>query len=479
MNRIFSGTLVLSTVFALLSCSRPSEDSVRVSFNLQKARARGVLPNAADYPCFGLIVTGEGIPSLQAGTGNRLPADHCPYAGAASRFVPLVTSGLGSTAQVEALVPAGRNRLIQVVALEYSSAAACPDGTVAQFIRAGNEGTAPSGYGGLYEVGYVVRDLFNDTEIQVPKIYDSATAQNLRGCSAAPLSLSPSGSSLQVRKSSSFKFVPSGGVPPYSFTMTGTGTLDALGNYAASASPSMTATITVTDAVGNMATTSLTTFSRVPPVAWYAAESFGNATGTNVTSWTSLGNSGSLSLSGTAALLPSAVNGFPAVRVDSAGQYSVDPGTGTIGAVHAAVVARVAGTSGHLFCIAASATCTGSFVKLVGSGNPTGVLGGATDSINSSITSTATVGNGFFLAQLSADLNTTGGVQLITSGGTLTGSIPGGYLPISLVGTQTILLAAPTGGSIDLAEVVIDYASTSINAFSPTIDYLKAKYALP
>jgi hypothetical protein len=488
MKKLRNGFLALSIVFVLTTCSGGGGDPVRVSFHLQRPLARGVLPNVADYPCFGLVVTGEGIPSLQPGTGNRFPADHCPYAGAASVFVPLNTSSAVPSVRVEALVPPGRNRLIQVVAVEQNGAMGCPSGTVSEFIRRSNLGTGPVGFGGMYEVGYKVADLFADAEIQVPKIYDAGTAQNLRGCSAGSLSISPSGIGLVAARETMVDFKGVGGVPPYIYSMTGAGSLDsATGLFYAPSVGGQTATITVTDSVGAAASTSVTSYKpATEPWAWYMADQFTGTSAPITGPWGNI-NSGAPSLnpagSGTATFVPRALNGFPVVRLEDDRKFIGVLGTGLAGGVHALLVARILhnAQTGSLFCLAAN-----------GCGNALGfmkLLGGATFSafaLNGSFSSSLSgvaAPNGFFIAQLGGDLTSSSlGIVLKINGGTATdGSNPAGTLAFNLSGSSTLTLG-PYDSSfpldVEVAEFIVELSSVTLTPQPGLYNYLKAKYQL-
>ncbi len=480
--------IFLSTIFLLATCSGGGGESVRVSFNLQRPLSRGALPNVSDYPCFGLVVTGEGIPSLQPGTGNRFPVDHCPYAGAASRFVPLITTSGVSKAQVEALVPAGKNRLIQVVAVEQSGATGCPAGTVSEFIRNSNQGTAPGGFGGLYEVGYKVADLFADTEIQVPKIYDAATAKNLRGCSAGALALSPSGPGLKAAREASVDFKASGGVPPYLYSMTGVGSLDAAsGIFAAGSADGDTATITVTDSAGSTAASSVTAYKpTTEPWAWYMADHYKGTASAITAPWGNV-NMGAPSLSpagsGTATFVPRALNGFPAVRLEGDRKFIGNLSGGSAGGVHVLLVARVLNKaqSGSFFCLAANGCGNAAgFLKMVG-GAAFGAL--AQVGIYSSGLSGVVVPNGFFIAELGADLvSATNGIAFKLNGGSATnGSNPTTPISFTLSGSSTLTLG-PYNPSfpldVEVAEFIVELSNVALTPQPSLYNYLKDKYQL-
>lgn len=128
----------------------------------------------ADFKCFGVMVTGEGI-YPQAGLDNcTANPDIAP--GKMGMFVGLVPASGGT---IDVMIPGGSARLIQLVGVQ--TAGDCPD--ISTIIAESGTSTEPSvKLGEPFAIGSVTTDVYADQSVEIKAAFDPVTAQPLFGC---------------------------------------------------------------------------------------------------------------------------------------------------------------------------------------------------------------------------------------------------------------------------------------------------------
>jgi hypothetical protein len=368
MERKLFRCVSLLTVIFVVACTGEPRPSVRLNLQLN-LESRG--DSLSSMACFGVLVTGEDIPSRDGLDGLRLSGDHCTYPAPSSNFVALSGPGF-----LDVLVPPGRNRLVQVVGLELGTETKCPGERVGRFFersRANEPGVA--NYGGLFEVGRaLVTDLSRGKTVTIDNAYTSASPKNLRSCVLGG-GLGLSLPSNRIQKDGFMLVQGTGGTPPYFYSLvnsnSGNSTYNATSGVYRAGLTSGTDLLRVTDSVGSSSSRLVTVFSPVNvPDLWFVADRFfGTSNGTNLsssTAWTNLGTASSspvLTVSAGAATYLNAGAGagagnFPAVRLSGDAVFLGTTGLGSFAAAHALVVMKPrSDTAGTVFCVSVSGNC--------------------------------------------------------------------------------------------------------------------------
>lgn len=485
MGRTVRWSVSFIAVCFLTTCTARQPDTVRVRFSVSPKKNRMLYQTAAEYPCFGLLITGEGIPSI-TGESGRTVTDFCSYPGASSRFI----AG-GSAGQMEVYVPAGRNRRIQVVGLETGSSATCFDGKVSEFLQGAKTGSSStSSFGGVYELGVVVRDLLADTSIDLNSAYDPATAKNIVGCQTGVpgLSLIPRGPT-KIDKGGKVIFKAEGGTPPYTYTAVNGAINSSTGYFLAAGTAGVTSTITVTDSTGATSVSEITTYSPpILPYVWYVGGHYvtlndGTAlTGTDY--WNSKVGGTILTPTGTGTMTfrQNAINGFSAIQIQGdSNLHTSSPDFTSVAMGHAYMVAKVnAASQGTLFCLQGySGICDTPYnafrmyvTNAVFGGQYADVdVAGATVATPNQYSINELIGEGTAgTVALTAGANTNTGT---TGGNPITfGNSPSGYF---FIGPTT----APTTYDVSVAELLVFTSVLTTAERANMRAYLMAKYRIP
>lgn len=328
--------------------------------------------SVADFDCYGVLVTGPGIPG-EASDGkpedDALPrTNHCTYPGVASSFV----AASAAKTKLEVTIPRGSDRLIQVVGLEDPAGEGCPNTNVAKFLSASRaKSSAATVYGGLYEIGRTVEDIITtNQEIQIDSSYDPAA--NLRTCvgkTAYPdLVLTPK--TLTVPPSGYYQFTATGGVGALTAELVNSSNqlVTGFGSDGILQSSPTTGTYRarIEDTKGNIREAVVeVTLPGGSPIFWFRAD-FYWALGPG-TSYPAAGQVWSNSVPVTADLVPAGgaaftrsggPNGHPVLTLGASSEFTYGGlSTLNIGPAHVFVVAAATAPNGGFFCIGRTSNC--------------------------------------------------------------------------------------------------------------------------
>jgi hypothetical protein len=458
MDRKFFRCFSLVAVIFVVACTGEPRPSVRLNLELN-LESRG--DSLSSMGCFGVLVTGEDIPSKDGTDGFRLSGDHCTYPGPSSNFVALSGPGV-----LDVLVPPGRNRLVQVVGLELGSETKCPSDRVGRFFersRANDPGVA--NYGGLFEVGRaLVTDLIRGQTVTIDNAYVSASPKNLRSClPGSGLSLSLPAN--RIHKDGIMLVQGSGGALPYSYSLlssgSGTPTYNSASGVYRAGLVGGTDILKITDSVGSTSSRVVNVFSptNVPDLWFVADRFFGNPNATNLpssTAWTNLGTALSvptLSVSaGAATYFPAGTGSLPAIRFSGDANFLGTTGLGSLTAAHAFVVMKPqTDTQGNVLCISGSGNCDTSSSFSIRALN--GIFAKVVDYPNFFATSTVTASSGYQVIEAKADLLSSS-LEMRLGGNTYSTSrsglaiLTGSYFSIGSLDSATLNHA-------EIAEVIV------------------------
>lgn len=484
----------------------------RLSFTLgsslksaqNKAVTSGARTGMASFSCFGVLITGAGIDSLDPdvdGIRPGLPSSYCSYPGISSNFVVP-----DSVTTFDLKVPAGAELLIQVVAMDYPSGGSCPSMTVGEFLKASRQGTTSTlSYGGLFEVGRKVATVNEDAVIDVPNTYDSGNKLNLKDCVASSaanaLHFSVTGP-IKARVGEMRKISASGGTPPYTYT-TVAGSYDVSHSIYTTDTSVGTNKLTVTD--NNGATRTLTiegvsgTSLGLDAKLWYSADTF-LADGTGDRSlygatWTNLGNAGYALAQGGGTpdfYVSAGPQETPAVRFQHPDTFFTHYSTLNLiqsNYAHTFVVLRSDSDNvGAVFCVTAGSDCyttSNTFFGMVPWGNSSSggfLMRASSGSTNASTAGVIPDSHSWTLAEASYESGT---AMKYIFGGSAEFS-PSPHIGSAILnGSITVILGKGTsagGFKGYIAEVIQLLSNTTpipVSATDAYRSYLKSKYSLP
>jgi hypothetical protein len=489
----------------LTTCSGGVERKVHLRFTIGGPfQARAASP-VTGFPCFGVMVTGDKIrPKDGSSDKGMVPPNFCGYPGASSGFVALAANGT----HMDVLVPAASALLIQVVALD-STDATCPTSSVSEFMVDARKNGTPLAVKGLYEVGrFPVNDGLNsDQAVNIQNSYDSTAPRDLLSCSGSlSLQLKPS-SYTNIESGGNVMVQAAGGRGKFTYALTGGGSITSDGLFTAPTGGSQTSLITVSDTDNSLlrATTRVKTFTpTITPYYWYTANSYTSFPAQGILDpaltsnyWINQGSYSGFDLhvvtntTGVHTYLPGESNGFPAIDfATEANMHLSGANSPTLYGVHAFVVAKInAGTSGNIFCLAATgSTCDSGYtgVALFADSTTNVVRGQVSISTPPTlIISASTISSGYQVYEVQADLPSSGGsaVTLKKNGNAMSTGATANTGSFAQSGGYLLLAQAATAGSssvnADIAEVMIFSQVLSGTDATDTRNYLRAKYRLP
>lgn len=164
--------LILEAPACTLRPPTAPKQRVRIEISSRKPLKHRAAPaSVSDFTCFAVNVTGGGVPVAEIGAGCKM--SKAPYLGAYAGWVP------ASGGTLEVLVPAGAERLIQVLGIA-GAGATCQsfDAVLAQAVT-------------VYEVGRTTVDLFAETTVNISSTFDSSQPEAF-SCSGSTASPTPS-----------------------------------------------------------------------------------------------------------------------------------------------------------------------------------------------------------------------------------------------------------------------------------------------
>lgn len=450
------------------------------------------------FNCYGVLVNGPGIPSLDSRDGRvedrKAETTYCTYPGASSRFVAAEASA--ESVSIELQIPRGyEERLIQVVGLELEGKA-CPENITVASLLLDARGKAASKfaktYGGLYEVGRATATISGP--VTLPAIESDYSGNNLMTCDGTTeypdFVLNPT--SLTIHPGGKYRFTASGSLMPaggYTFAVPSiaSGVIASgsttNGNYLAPSSAG-TYKALAKDAFANVRSAVVT----VPSIPgsrafWYRGDTFysygdGYAIlGTNT--WPNAEVTIPVLTPGTPGIVfnqTTGPNGHPALTFAGSAAFSGPITQGNFTQVTAFVVAK-ATADGGLFCSAVgSCNATPGSLSLVR--GPSGLYAEARNTVTDT-TAFATDPGTAFLATVSWTPATS--LELTIDAPGSAPQIVSAVSPTAATFTPTIMELGTAGSSVfsgDIAEVLIyDRALSAVEKKEAT-DYLKAKYNL-
>lgn len=488
--------LLLGLQLCLTGCSylAPSTDTAKVALLIQPANSNS--PSGRAVSCYGLLVTGPKVNSLDPADGNvqdqPASSDHCTYPGISSAFV----KSDGTEVKLEVFVPVGPQLLIQVVGVD-SSGSDCPSMNVSQFILASRANSnSISNFGSLYEVGRKIQSFNKNTTIGINNSFDANNPKDIRTCTTGG-SLRFGESSLTTSVSGSRVISAIGGKPPYNYTVSGGGSYNSTSKLFTASASAGTNTLSVTDSRNAVASLNVTVFDpnalATVPTYWFTADNYsGQADGSSITSdWTNRGADAPSDLVpaiGTPVYLATGgPNNFPAVSFDGLSEFhkSSIPSSTILDAVAFIVYRSLATNNAGLFCISDTSTCDTAdslslqFTALNKIGTAVATNGGILDATPGGITDN----HSDVLVQ--TNFTASSGTSLAV-GGTAESSPTQNVSSLSWGGASGYLYLgsdAKTGTRFRgrVSEFFLYSASTALpNADMLTVkNYLKNKYSLP
>jgi hypothetical protein len=389
--------IVVIGFFSGLSCFRKEEDTPRVSLRFKK-KPRTL--TTASLTCLAVNVVGDGIPSSDPTVETKnlddsLAGGFCTYPGITTQLIPMETGGA-----FDLKIPAGRSRLIQVFGIE--SATGCPVGQnlADLMVKLRSPAGISSDYGGFYEVGRAVVDLYKSTAVNIPNTFDGDHPKDYTTCPGTGRTFTKGKVASAIHVNGQIKLAVSGGAGSPTFqVVSGGGTISSAGIF--SSSTEGKSVLRATDALGRSVEHEISVFDanavRLGPgltEGWFIADSF-RANGDNYQlvlgdTWPNrTENTHILDLAWMQNTITyretDGPNGMPTVDLSSGYFKSINMIVGSTTSMNIYVVAkRALSTTGYFFCMTNGVNCTAvanryAFFKSNGSTHNAGLRVGSTE----------------------------------------------------------------------------------------------------